>query len=135
MDCYEVMRELVEDGVAVCGRTVGRGGLAKALMLMLGKDCLMETDLSGIGKAYLEDDPVRILFSEIPGAVIQIRDSDYDYVDSQFLLQDIAYYPLGHPVAAKDGQQGGIRPSQTGRTDLSSILASLMNGLSSEGED
>ena len=95
----------------------------------------METDLSGIGKACLEDDPVRILFAEIPGAVIQIRDSDYDYVDSQFLLQDIAYYPLGHPVTAGHELKPGISPLQKGRTGLSSILASLMTGLSSEGED
>lgn len=135
MDCYEVMRELVEDGVAVCGRTVARGGIAKALTLMLGDAAALETDLSGIGKAYLEDDPARILFAEIPGVIIQIKDNDYDYVDSQFLLQDIAYYPLGHPVAVTDRNQSGIRLSQTGRTDLSSILASLMNGLSSEGED
>ena len=135
MDCYEVMRELVEDRVVVCGRTVARGGLAKALTLMLGGDAGMETDLSGIGKACLEDDPVRILFAEIPGAVIQIRDSDYDYVDSQFLLQDIAYYPLGHPVAAGPGLKPGISPLQKGRTGLSSILASLMTELSSEGED
>lgn len=135
MDCYEVMRELAEDGVVVCGRTVSRGGLARALTLMLGENARMETDLSGIGKACLEDDPVRILFAETPGAVIQVRDSDFDYVDSQFLLQDIAYYPLGHPVAAGPGLKPGISPLQKGRTGLSSILASLMTGLSSEGED
>lgn len=135
MDCYEVMRELAEDGVVICGRTVSRGGLARALTLMLGENARMETDLSGIGKACLEDDPVRILFAETPGAVIQIRDSDYDYVDSQFLLQDIAYYPLGHPVTAGHELKPGISPLQKGRTGLSSILASLMTGLSSEGED
>ena len=135
MDCYEVMRELAEDGVVICGRTVSRGGLARALTLMLGENARMETDLSGIGKACLEDDPVRILFAETPGAVIQVRDSDFDYVDSQFLLQDIAYYPLGHPVTAGPGLKPGISPLQKGRTGLSSILASLMTGLSSEGED
>ena len=54
-------------------------------------------DLKGIETAYMEKDIIRILFAEVPGVIIQIRDSDYDYVDAQLLLQDIAYYPLGHP--------------------------------------
>ncbi len=56
-----------------------------------------DIDISGIMSAYGEDKKLRILFSEVPGAIIQIKDSDYDYVDAEFLLQDIAYYPIGHP--------------------------------------
>ena len=80
----------------------------------------------------MEKDTVRILFSEIPGALIQIKESDADYVDSQLLLQDIAYYPVGHP-GRKDGH---TVVKHSSRTDVAGILASLMSGLTpSEGED
>ena len=76
----------------------------------------IDLDISGIEQAYIETDAIRILFSEIPGVVIQIRDSDYDYVDAQFLLQDIAYYPIGHPAASDSPR---IRLSSADRTGLS----------------
>ena len=88
-------------------------------------------DVSGIMNAYDEDDSIRVLFSEVPGALIQIKDIDYDYVDAEFLLQDIAYYPIGHPVPrsrgikVKTGRGGGI----------SDILQSLLSSQASEGED
>ena len=139
IDCFEVVRELVEDGVVMSGVSVGQGGLAAAVARMLGRfqegglqrpECGIDLDISGIEQAYVEADPIRVLFSEIPGAVIQISSADYDYVDAQLMLQDIAYYPLGHPVA--DGSP--VRLTSSSRTKLSAILAALMDGQSSEGE-
>ena len=154
IDCFEVVRELVEDGIVQSGVTVGKGGLLTAVAGILGytdtedrsTDSLsgiedndrdgteeIEIDISGIEQAYIETDSVRILFAEIPGVLIQIADTDYDYVDSQLLLQDIAYYPVARP-----GQLSGkprIRLSSSSRTGLFSILAALMDGQSSEGED
>ena len=74
---------------------------------------------------------VRILFSEVPGVLIQIKDADYDYVDAQLLLQDIAYFPIGHP-----GNNGGKFSVTYGRKPgVSAILASLIQDHYSEGED
>ena len=131
IDCFEVIREFVEDKVALAGRTVSDGGLLAALKAMCGDSIGAKIDISGIMNAYDEDKSVRILFSEIPGALIQIKDIDYDYADAEFLLQDIAYYPIGHPVPGentikiKSGRGGGI----------SDILQSLLNSQASEGED
>lgn len=130
IDCFEVVRELVEDGIVLSGVTVADGGLIAAADRMFRQSgCCI--DITGIGAAYAEQDPVRILFSEIPGVLIQISDSDYDYVDSQLLLQDIAYYPIGHPESGYKG----VRVSENGRPDVVSILSALLQGQSSEGED
>ncbi len=130
MDSYEVVHDLVEDGIALSGAVVGRGGLITAVEALLG-DYGLEMDLGGIQKTYMEDDPIRILFSEIPGVVLQISEADRDYVDSQFLLQDIAYYPLGHPEKIMDGGRK-IRFTVESRDELSRILASLLDGQKSE---
>ena len=111
--------------------TISYGGLGTAAEHLCRKSgCTL--DLKGVESAYVEKDPVRILFSEIPGVLVQIRDSDYDYVDAQLLLQEIAYYPLGHP----DPDIKGISISESGRPDVFSILEALLNNPStSEGED
>ena len=94
-DCFELVREMVEDGVVLAARTVSEGGLDAALRAFGGA----RIDLSGVLKAYPGTDAEHLLHSEVPGALIQVSDSDFDYIDAEFLLQDIAYYPLGHPSA------------------------------------
>lgn len=154
IDCYEVLREFVEDGVIVSGCTVGTGGLLTALDRMMptqqqptgdkvdnsasdysehpdSKDCsASEIDISDIMRSYDETDKVEVLFSEVPGAVIEIRDSDFDYLDAEMVLQDVAYYPIGHPG------RHGFRLSDN-QTNVSTILQSLIRqqDTTAEGED
>lgn len=129
IDCYEVVRELVEDGVIKAGVTVADGGLGTAAYRMCNGNGIA-LDLSGISTSYGENDMIRILFGEVPGVIIQINDADYDYVDSQLILQDIAYYPIGKPC----GDFEGIKIKQDTRNGVADILASLL-GQASEGED
>ena len=129
IDCYEVVRELVEDGIIIAGATVCDGGLATAAASMCG-ECGACADISGLMSSYQENDSTKLLFSETPGVLIQIRDYDYDYLDSQLLLQDIAYYPIGHP----DPSANEISFKESRRTGVAGILASLL-GQTSEGED
>ena len=128
IDCYEVVRELVEDGILLSGATVGEGGLLRSLRRM-AVDCGMSVDLSDIMRAYQEQDPVRILFSEVPGVLIQITDADFDYLDAELLLQDVAFFPLGHP----DPGMTDIRVRSSAKTGIQTILESLMQN--AEGED
>ena len=127
MDCYEVLRELVEDGVVKAGVTVGDGGLMTALRTLSGGGTGADVSIREISKAYNGELPVRILFSEVPGVVIQISDIDYDYVDAELILQDVVYFPIGHPTPG----QPEIR--LTSRVEIPQILESLLNTL--EGED
>ena len=129
IDCYEVVRELVEDGIVTAGATVSDGGLATAVASMCGR-CGTCIDLCGLMASYQETDTTKLLFSEIPGVVIQISDYDYDYLDSQLLLQDIAYYPIGHP----DPSVTDVTFKEGSRCGVAGILASLLEQ-ASEGED
>ena len=129
IDCFEVLRELVEDKVLLSGNTVRYGGLAKALGQMTSESIGADIDLSGIMKSYGESDIVRILFSEVPGALIQIRDIDFDYLDAQLLLQDVAFFPLGHPVPGN----GEINIKASAKSGIQTILESLIQN--AEGED
>jgi len=129
IDCYEVVRELVEDGVIAAGISVGRGGLMCAAERFRARKAL-SIDVGGICGVSSETDLIKVLFAEMPGVIVQIRDEDYDYFDSQFLLQEIAYCPLGHPSA----DNGELSVSCTDRSGISDILRSLMDQ-ATEGED
>lgn len=115
MDCYEVVRELIEDRIIVSGITVGDGGLAAAAENFCNGSAL---NISSIKSAYGEKDSDRILFGEIPGVLVQINSGDLDYFDSQMILQDIAYFQV----------------SDSGRPALGNILAALLDQ-ATEGED
>jgi hypothetical protein len=86
-------------------------------------------NISGISSSYLEEDTTKILFAEIPGALIQVSEANMDYLDAQLLLQDVAYYPLGRP-----SRSGGITLEKSSAAAVAGILASLINQ-ASEGED
>ena len=130
IDCYEVLRELSEDGIVLAAASVGDGGLIAALKGMTSQRTGVEIDLTDLRKATGEDSTVRLLFAEVPGAVIQIRAIDFDYSDAELLLQDVAFYPLGHPVSG-----GGVRIRSSVKTGIQNILDALIQKQGGEGED
>lgn len=129
IDCYEVVRELTEDGIIMSGSTVADGGLLTAAARMCG-GCGCRLDITRLAASYQEDDTTKILFGEVPGVLIQISEDNYDYVDSQLILQDVAYFPVGHPTT----EHGGVKVSRSEKNGIADILASLL-GQTSEGED
>ena len=131
MDCFEVVRELVEDGIVLAGATVAEGGLLPALKGMCTGTTGAVLDLSDLKRASADADMVSILFAEVPGVVIQIRDIDFDYIDAELLLQDVAFYPLGHP--SPNG--GAVRVKASAKTGIQNILESLVQRQGGEGED
>lgn len=129
IDCYELVRELVEDRVAVAGIRVGGGGLLTAVKAMCTEDVGATIDISDLMRSSEEKNAVRTLFAEVPGVLLQIKDSDFDYIDAECLLQDIACFPLGHPERGCSD----VRVESSSRTGIQNILDSLMQN--AEGED
>ena len=129
IDCFEVVREFVEDGLLLSGATVADGGLLTALNRMTEGSCAAQADISAIMHSYQEKHALRVLFAEVPGVIIQIRDSDFDYMDAELLLQDVAYFPLGHP----DPSGTGVRVKSSAKSGIQTILESLIRN--AEGED
>ena len=127
IDCYEVVREMVEDGVVKAGATVGDGGLMAALRSMAAAGTGAEICIRDICKAYGEESLVRVIFGEVPGVVLQMADIDYDYFDAELILQDVVYFPIGHPAP------GSQQVTVSEKADIPDILESILNTL--EGED
>lgn len=123
IDCFEVTRELISDQIAMSAAAVGYGGLYAALTAMCRKSGI-ELDLNSITQIQnCEIDIVKVLFAEIPGVLLQITEEDLEYVDSQFLLEDIAYYPLGK----LNPETTGLQMSSTNA--MQTLLANLQNNI------
>lgn len=114
MDCYEVVREMVMDKIVLAALPVGFGGLASALK-SFGP---AKVDIADLRRANQEASASSILLSEVPGMLVQIKDSDFDYLDAELLLQDVLYYPLGHPSSE-------MSISFSARSGIEAILNSL----------
>ena len=80
------------------GHDISAGGMLTTLLEM----CFSNT-AGGITvnlSALNENDTIKILFSQNPGIIIQVKDEDE--VAEILLENGISYYSIGHPVERKN---------------------------------
>ena len=131
IDCFEVLRELVEDKILLSAATVADGGLLAAVKRMTEGGTGAVIDVSDVMKSANQEDVVRVLFAEVPGVIVQIRDIDFDYLDAELLLQDVVFFPLGHPCCTNSD----VRVRASEKSGIQTILESLIQNQCGEGED
>ncbi len=93
-EVFDSIQDLISKGMILSGHDISAGGMLTTLLEM----CFANTNggitvnLSALG----EDDTVKLLFSQNPGIIIQVKDED-DV--AEFLLENgISYFSIGHPV-------------------------------------
>jgi len=93
-DVFDAIQDLISKGKILSGHDISAGGMLTTLLEM----CFSNTS-GGISinvSALDEDDTIKILFSQNPGIIIQVKDED-DV--EEFLLENgISYFSIGHPV-------------------------------------
>jgi phosphoribosylformylglycinamidine synthase len=94
MKAFETVQQLVREGMILAGHDISAGGMITTLLEMtFGRnDTGMELDLSGIG----EDDLVKLLFSEKPGVIIQVKGREK--VVELLKNSGIKYYIIGNSL-------------------------------------
>ncbi|MBN2743243.1 MAG: phosphoribosylformylglycinamidine synthase [Marinilabiliaceae bacterium] len=91
---FETIQKLVHEGLILAGHDISAGGMVTALLEMCfaNKSYGLSIDVSSLE----EKDPVKVLFSENPGVIIQVKESE-----KVFALLDAAeiqYQVIGAPV-------------------------------------
>lgn len=130
-DCYQVCREIIKDGIAMSAIPVCCGGLYYAASRLAEGGCGLDLSTGSLESMHPDKDLVEILFSEIPGLLMQISSFDRDYVDTQLLLQEVAYYTVGKPTL----KHKGLKISYGNGGSVSLILDMLLSSSATEGED
>jgi len=95
---FNTVQKLIEQDLIIAGHDIGSGGLVTTLLEMCFSNTKggMNIDITGIG----EKDPVKVLFSENPGIVIQCADND----KVKQILNDhqVDFVSLGFPVHSRE---------------------------------
>jgi phosphoribosylformylglycinamidine synthase len=93
-EVFDTVQNLIHKGKILSGHDISAGGMLTTLLEM----CFSNTD-GGITvnlTALDENDTVKILFSQNPGLIIQVKDED-DI--AEILLENgISYFSIGHPI-------------------------------------
>jgi phosphoribosylformylglycinamidine synthase len=95
---FNTIQKLIGQDLILSGHDVSAGGLVTCLLEM----CF--ANISGGLKINLDTfgriDPIRLLFSEQPAIVIQVRKASL--VEQYLNDNGIKYYPLGHPISERE---------------------------------
>jgi len=93
-EVFDAIQDLISKGKILSGHDISAGGMLTTLLEM----CFSNIN-GGITinvSALDEEDTIKILFSQNPGIIIQVKDED-DV--EEFLLENgISYFSIGHPV-------------------------------------
>jgi phosphoribosylformylglycinamidine synthase len=93
-DVFNTIQELILKGKIISGHDISAGGLITTLLEMCFSNTTggITVNLTAIG----EEDIIKLLFSQNPGIIIQVKDEDEA---ADFLLEHgISYFSIGHPI-------------------------------------
>ncbi|HVN57194.1 MAG TPA: phosphoribosylformylglycinamidine synthase [Bacteroidales bacterium] len=97
-EVFNTIQHLVDKDLIIAGHDISAGGMITALLEM----CFSNTT-GGITvnlTALDEDDTVKVLFSQNPGLLIQVKDEDE--VAEVLLESGISYFSIGHPIVGRE---------------------------------
>jgi len=94
---FNAIQDCIEDRIILAGHDISSGGLITTLLEMCFADNYsgMQLDLSGIGEA----DSVKVLFSENPGVVVQVK--DVAAFEAKLNAADVSYLLIGKPSGSR----------------------------------
>jgi phosphoribosylformylglycinamidine synthase len=93
-EVFNAIQVLISQGRIISGHDISAGGMLTTLLEMCFSNTTggITVNLTAIGEA----DSVKLLFSQNPGIIIQVREEDE--VEDFLLENGISYYSIGHPV-------------------------------------
>ncbi len=94
---FETIQKMIKGGMILAGHDISAGGMVTTLLEMCfaNRNGGLAINLSEID----ESDTVRLLFSQNPGVIIQVRDEAE--TEEMLLSHGITGYSIGHPVAER----------------------------------
>jgi phosphoribosylformylglycinamidine synthase len=93
-EVFNTIQDLIQKGKIISGHDISAGGMITTLLEM----CFANTSggITANLSALEEEDIIKILFSQNPGVIIQVKDENE--VSEILLEHGISYYSIGHPV-------------------------------------
>jgi phosphoribosylformylglycinamidine synthase len=93
-EVFNTVQNLIQKNKILAGHDISAGGMLTTLLEMCFSN--IEGGIAVNLSALDESDTIKILFSQNPGIIIQVKDEDEV---AEFLLENgISYFSIGHPV-------------------------------------
>ncbi|MDP4222076.1 MAG: phosphoribosylformylglycinamidine synthase [Bacteroidota bacterium] len=94
---FNTIQELIHSGKILAGHDISAGGMITTLLEMCFSNTSggLSINLSGMN----DEDTVRLLLSQNPGIIIQVR--DVNEISEILLERGISYLSIGHPVTER----------------------------------
>lgn len=99
-DAFLAVQDLVNDELILAGHDISAGGLITTLLEMTfaNKEGGIEANLNTIN----ESNPVKLLFAENPGVVIQVRNTNRKEVEKMLNNAGVGFTEIGHPISNRE---------------------------------
>lgn len=96
--CFNTIQELINNDLVLAGHDISAGGMLTCLLEMCfpSNNVGAQIDLAGIG----EDDPVKVLFSENSGVILE-TDGSHD-VESILMEHNVSFQHIGKVVDSEE---------------------------------
>lgn len=96
-EVFNTIQELINKGKILAGHDISAGGMITTLLEM----CFSNTEGGAVINlsALNESDTVRMLFSQNPGVIIQVK--DVNEIAEILLERGVSYLAIGHPVTGR----------------------------------
>ena len=99
-DAFLAVQDLVNDELILAGHDISAGGLITTLLEMTfaNKEGGIEANLNNMN----EKDPVKVLFAENPGVVIQVKNANKHEIEKMLDNAGVGYMEIGHPISERE---------------------------------
>ena len=99
-DAFLAVQDLVNDELILAGHDISAGGLITTLLEMTfaNKEGGIEANLNKMS----EKDPVKVLFAENPGVVIQVKNANKQEIEKMLDNAGVGYMEIGHPISERE---------------------------------
>ena len=99
-DAFLAVQDLVNDELILAGHDISAGGLITTLLEMTfaNKEGGIEANLNTIN----ESNPVKLLFAENPGVVIQVINTNRKEVEKMLNNAGVGFTEIGHPISNRE---------------------------------
>jgi len=96
-EVFNTIQDLINKGLILSGHDISAGGMITTLLEMCFSNTAggMTVNLTALG----EKDTVKILLSQNPGIIIQVKDENE--IAEILLEHGISYFSIGHPVSGR----------------------------------
>ena len=98
-DAFLAVQDLVKEELILAGHDISAGGLITTLLEMTfaNQKGGIKVNLNGIN----ESDPVKLLFAENPGVVVQVKNADKKAVENLLNKAGVGFVEIGQPIAER----------------------------------